>query len=146
MILGDTSNALHFLVTKIFVHSVESGAGKKVSRLCYFLWLWSNRMYTLFSQVPRIQPLGLIYKFRLCFVTKLCRSSISSYVELSFTLFNFGNFSSKVIILSFLVRMNYIFDKGKCFGMAVHGVILDKRISFYHTLLQISSIWTLKFN
>ena len=30
LILGGTDNVLHFSVTKIFVHSVESGASKKV--------------------------------------------------------------------------------------------------------------------
>ena len=29
-ILGDTNNVLHFSVTKIFVHSVESGPNEKV--------------------------------------------------------------------------------------------------------------------
>ena len=30
LILGGTNNALHFPVTKIFVHSVESGTNEKV--------------------------------------------------------------------------------------------------------------------
>ena len=30
LILGDTNNVLHFSVTKIFVHSVESGTSEKV--------------------------------------------------------------------------------------------------------------------